>query len=63
MKSKKGPSIIFIILAIIIGSALYKQFDIENLKFKSTGLAILYFVTLIFCVYILIKDYINKPKE
>lgn len=63
MKSKKFPSIIFIIIAIILGSALYKQFDSETLKFKNTYLAILYFTTFISCVYIVIKDYTNRPKK
>ena len=63
MENKKFPSIIFIIIAVILGVALYKQFDRETLKFKNTYLAILYFGTFISSIFILIKDYANKPKK
>jgi di/tricarboxylate transporter len=57
MENKKGINFIFAIIAIILGSAIYKQFDFVNLKFAKPALAIVYIVTFVFCIYFLIKDY------
>jgi hypothetical protein len=62
MKSIKAPNLFFVIIALIIGRALYKDFDFENLEFENTALAIVYMVTLAFTVYYIIKDAI-KPTE
>ncbi|MFH6945411.1 hypothetical protein [Flavobacterium sp. FlaQc-50] len=60
MKNKKSLNFIFLIVAIILGSTLYKQFNFEKLKFEHNGLAILYSIVFVFSIYILIKDYRNK---
>ena len=62
MKNKKSLNFIFLIMAIIVGVALYKQFDFENLKFRQPGLAIVYGITFAFSIFILVKDY-RKPPE
>ena len=62
MKKKKGLSIVLLIPAIIIGVALYDEFDFENLKFENLGLAIVYFFGFVLSVTFLIKD-ANKPAE
>ena len=63
MKNKKTLNFFFVIITIIIGRALFKQFNFENLTFRHTGLAIIYIITLIFSTYIIIKSYSNKPEK
>jgi hypothetical protein len=62
MKNIKAPNLFFVIIALIIGRALYRDFDFENLEFENTALAIIYMATLAFTIYFLIKDSI-KPTE
>jgi len=63
MENKKALSFVFGIIAIILGWTLFKQFDFENLKFKHTGLAIVYIVTFVFSIYFLIRNYKNRPEK
>ena len=63
MKNKKSLNFIFLIVAIIVGVALWKQFDVQNLKFKQTGLAIVYLITFVFSIYLLVKDYRKQPEK
>jgi hypothetical protein len=63
MGSKKTPNFFAIIIVIIIGSALFKQFDFENLEFEKPVLALVYIVTLAFSIYFIIRDYKSKPEE
>jgi hypothetical protein len=51
---------IFGICAIIIGVALYKQFDFENLKFENTALSIVYMVGFAISIYAIIKSLKNR---
>ncbi|UIR54938.1 hypothetical protein LZQ00_11675 [Sphingobacterium sp. SRCM116780] len=60
MEKKKALSFTFIIIAIILGVTLFKQFDFENLKFEKTGLAIVYGIAFIFSIYFLIRNAKNK---
>jgi predicted ferric reductase len=65
MERKKAPLFISII-AIILGVTLFKQFDFENLRFKHTGLAIVYLIVFIISIYFLIRDskfLIRDPKS
>lgn len=63
MKNRKALLFVFGIIAIILGWTLFKQFDFENLKFKHTGLAIIYLVTFLFSIYFLIRNYKNRPEK
>ncbi|MEE1944530.1 hypothetical protein VRU48_05380 [Pedobacter sp. KR3-3] len=63
MEKKKASSFIFGIIAIILGCTLWKQFDFKNLKFEHTGLAIIYAITFAFSVYVLVKNYRNRPEK
>jgi len=63
MKNKKTPNFFLIIIAFILGQALFKQFDFESLKFEKPALAILYIIVFIFSIYFLIRDYKNRPKK
>lgn len=63
MENKKGLNFFFLIIAIILGSVLFKQFDFKNLKFEEPGLAILYLIVFVASIYFLIKDYKKKPEK
>jgi Ca2+/Na+ antiporter len=63
MKKKKTPIFFLVIIALILGQALFKQFDFENLKFENPALAILYIVVFVFSIYFLIRDYKNRLEE
>lgn len=56
MENKGVLRFTFTIVAIILGVVLYKQFDFQNLKFKHTGLAIVYLATFVFAIYVLVKN-------
>jgi len=63
MENKKGLNFFFLIIAIIIGNALFRQFDFENLKFEKPAIAILYIVTFVSSIYFLIRNYKNRPEK
>jgi hypothetical protein len=63
MKNKKSLNFVFLIVAIIVGLALFKQFDFESLKFRQPGLAVVYLITFAFSIYILVKDFRKKNFE
>lgn len=56
MENRKPMSFAFIVIAVILGWTLFKQFDFENLQFEHTGLAVVYLVTFLFSIYFLIKN-------
>ncbi|RYU94779.1 hypothetical protein EWM59_15255 [Emticicia agri] len=58
MNNKKGLSFPLLIIAIIIGVAIYKDFDFKNLRFEKPALAIVYILTFLMTVFFLVK----KPK-
>lgn len=59
----KAPNFFFVIIAFILGQALFEQFDFENLKFEKPVLAIVYIIVFVFSIYFLIKDYKNKSEK
>ena len=63
MKAKKALNPLLVIIAIILGWILFKQFDFENLTFKHTGLAIIYIVIFVTSIYLLIRNYKKGPKK
>lgn len=56
MENKKGSSFVFIIVAIILGVSLFKQFDFKKLEFEKPALAILYIIVFIASIYFIIKN-------
>jgi uncharacterized membrane protein YccC len=60
MEKSKAPVFTLWIVAIIVGVALYKQFDFDSMRFKNTALAIVYMAVFVFSVYVLIK---NRKKK
>jgi hypothetical protein len=63
MEYKKALNFCFGVIAIILGSVLFKQFDFETLKFEHTGLAIVYIAAFVFSVYFLIRNYRKQPEK
>jgi hypothetical protein len=63
MENNKPSSFIFIIVALILGSALYKHFDFQNLKFEKPALDTVYLITFVVSVYFIIKNFINRPEK
>lgn len=60
MQKNKIP-VTFIIIALILGVAIFKQFDFETYKFENPLLAIIYIAVFIAAVYFIIKIIRNKP--
>lgn len=60
MENKKPLTFALRIATIIIAVTLFKQFDFQNLKFEQPALGIVYLITLVFLIYVLIKDAKNK---
>ncbi len=63
MENKKGLNFFFLIIAIILGSTLWKQFDFNTLKFQQPALAIIYIIVFVASVYFLIKDLTSRTKK
>ena len=63
IENNKGINFFFAVVAIILGSALWKQFDFGTLKFDKPVLAILYIVVFIASVYLLITNYKKRPEN
>lgn len=55
MKYKITPNFFSAIVILIVGSALYKQFDFENYSFEKPALAAVYGVALILSIAFMIK--------
>lgn len=55
MSNKKELSIPLIIIALIIGSGIFKQFDAQNLRFEKPALAIVYILSFVGCLYFIFK--------
>ncbi len=63
MENKKLINFLMAFIAIILGWTLFKQFDFENLKFKHTGLAIVYMICFVFSIFVLIKNYKDRARK
>jgi positive regulator of sigma E activity len=61
MENKNAPTFTLTIVAIIVGAALYKQFDFQTLTFQKPALAIVYMLVFVFSVYVLIRNYRKQP--
>lgn len=56
MENKRALKFVLTMAAIIIGVGLFKQFDLETLRFKKIGLSVVYFVTLMAIIYVLMRN-------
>jgi hypothetical protein len=63
MENKKGINFFFAIIAIILGVVIYKQFDVENLRFEKPVLATVYIVTFLFSIFFLIRNYTKRTEK
>jgi len=64
MESKKSTfSLPFAIIAFILGVAVYKEIDFEQLSFKKPALGILYLLTFLFSVFVIVRGMIKQNKQ
>ncbi|PYF74079.1 hypothetical protein [Pedobacter nutrimenti] len=63
MENKKALSFVFIIVAIILGCTLYKQFDFENFKFEKPALAYVYLTVFFASIFFIVKSFKNKSQQ
>ena len=62
MKNKNGL-FFWGIIAIILSSALIKQFDSENLKFENTALSIVYIIVFVISIVFIVKGFRGKNRK
>jgi predicted ferric reductase len=56
MNNKKGIPFPLLIIAIVLGWTIIKQFDFENLKFEKPAMAVIYILTFVMTVYMIFKN-------
>lgn len=56
MSNKKGLSFPLLIIAIVIGGTIFKQFDFKNLRFEEPAMAVIYILTFLMTVYFIFKN-------
>jgi hypothetical protein len=61
MQKKTSLNIVFLIIVLIVGGGLWREFDTATMKFKNTGLAIVYGLSFGVAAYILLTDLIKRP--
>ena len=59
--NKKLQTLSFGIITLIIGVALFKQFDFENFRFKKIWLGIVYLLAFSFLIFQILKTVRSKP--
>lgn len=62
-EKSNAPIFTFSVVAIILGPALYKQFDFETLQFEKPALAILYIIVFLFSLFVLVRHFVKKSKN
>lgn len=63
MNKNKAPNFILVIIAAIVGSALYKQIDFENLTVEKRGLSIIYLIVFLAAIFLIAKNFRNLSKK
>jgi predicted ferric reductase len=61
MKNKNEYSFPLLIITVVLGWTIYKQFDFQNLKFEKPAMAVVYILTFLLTVYLILKK--GKQKE
>ena len=59
-KEQKGFPLILVIIAIIVGSGLLREFDFETFRFRKVGLGIIYLITFVATVAVIVRGRIVK---
>lgn len=62
MENNKAPIFTMLVVALIVGSALYKQIDFKTMTVEKPALAILYTVTLLFATFVLVKNFRKQQR-
>lgn len=61
MENKQnGFPIIMVIIAVIVGSGLYREFDFETFRFRKVGLGIVYLITFVAAIIMIVRSRIVK---
>ncbi|RCH53958.1 hypothetical protein DJ568_15575 [Mucilaginibacter hurinus] len=60
MEKKNALSFTLIVVAIILGVSLWRQFDVETFRFEKPALAVIYLIVFAASVFILIKNAVSK---
>lgn len=55
MSNKKGQPFPLVIVAIVLGWTIYKQFDFKTFRFQETGIGIVYVLTFLMTIYFLVR--------
>ncbi|MEO6177943.1 MAG: hypothetical protein ABIP27_22500 [Flavobacterium circumlabens] len=63
MENRKPVSFTLLVVAIILGVTLFKQFDFKTLRFEQPALAVIYLIVFVVCVYFLIKRPKNQSEK
>jgi hypothetical protein len=63
MDTKKGLNFFYIIIAVLTGSRVFKDFDFQNFKFKKPVLDIIYLITFVASIIFIRKDYKKSPDK
>ncbi|WP_042720976.1 hypothetical protein [Flavobacterium sp. B17] len=63
MENSKAPVFTMTIVAIIVGVALYKQFDFSTRTFEKPALSALYAITFLFAVFVLVRNYRKTARK
>ena len=62
MEKSKAPVFTMGIVAIIVGSALYKQINFNKMTVEKPALSVLYVVTFLFAVAVLVRHYTRRAE-
>lgn len=63
MENKKEINFFLLVIAIILGSVLWKQFNFNTFKFEKPALAALYLIVFVASIYFMVKGYKNRTKK
>jgi len=63
MEKKRKINFMFLIIAFILGTALWKDFDFQSLRFEKPALDTVFLITFIVSVYLIIKDLRTKSDD
>lgn len=63
MEKSKAPVFLMIIVAVIVGSALYKQIDFNTMTVEKPALSVLYAVTFLFAIAVLVRHYTRRAEK
>ncbi len=62
-QKKNNFNVFFAIMAIILGSKLYKHTDFQNLRFEKPLIDSIYLITFIGCLFFVVKGLLNRNKK